>query len=172
MLPVSGEGPARMVPTREIFWNIVEGWWIYPFAGLAIAVMALGMVRRIRLWRLGEPSNRLDRPGERLAGLLAEVFGQKRQFRYGYAGLSHALIFYGFFGFQVRSADEIPRTFAANLEEVDLAEVSNEAAACFFGSPDHYVYISRASRHLARSPGRVQLGFNFLHVQRSWHRLC
>ena len=86
------------IPTREIFWNIVEGGWIYPFAGLAVAVLVVGMVRRIRLWRLGEPSDRLDRPGVRLTGLLAEVFGQKRQMRHGYAGLSHALIFYGFFG--------------------------------------------------------------------------
>lgn len=86
-----------MVPTREIFWNIVDGWWIYPFATVAMAVFAWGIVRRLRLWRLGGPAARLDRPWQRIRGVFAEVFGQKRQLRQGYAGVAHALIFYGFF---------------------------------------------------------------------------
>ena len=85
-----------MVPTREIFWNIVDGGWIYPFAAAAIGITVYGFVRRWRLWRLGTPASRLDRPAERLRGVLVELFGQRRQLRQGYAGVAHTLIFYGF----------------------------------------------------------------------------
>ena len=86
-----------MVPTREIFWNIVGGGWIYPFAALAVGWMVFGIYRRVRLWRLGGSEARFDRLGERFSGLLAEIFGQRRLLRDRYIGTAHLFIFYGFF---------------------------------------------------------------------------
>ncbi|MFP8873319.1 MAG: heterodisulfide reductase-related iron-sulfur binding cluster, partial [Myxococcota bacterium] len=86
-----------MVPTREIFWNIVYGGWIYPFAALAVGWMVFGIYRRVRLWRLGGAEARFDRLGERFSGLLAEIFGQRRLLRDRYSGTAHLFIFYGFF---------------------------------------------------------------------------
>jgi Fe-S oxidoreductase/nitrate reductase gamma subunit len=86
-----------MVPTREIFWNIVYGGWIYPFAALAVGWMCFGIYRRVVLWRLGAPEARFDRLGERFSGLFTELFGQRRLLRDRYTGIAHLFIFYGFF---------------------------------------------------------------------------
>lgn len=85
-----------MRETREIYWNITGGALLYLFLAVAGAVFAYGVYRRYRLWRLGAAEARFDRIPERLAGLLAEVFGQRRQLRQPYPGAMHALIFYGF----------------------------------------------------------------------------
>ena len=65
------------MPTREIYWNIVGGGWIYAFAILAGAFVAWGIWQRVRLWRLGQSETRSDHLRARLGGLLAEVLGQR-----------------------------------------------------------------------------------------------
>ncbi len=85
-----------MGDTREIYWNITGGALIYLFFAAAMASLAYGVSRRYRLWRLGGGEARWDRIPARLGGLLAEVFGQRRQLRAPYAGMMHACIFYGF----------------------------------------------------------------------------
>jgi Fe-S oxidoreductase/nitrate reductase gamma subunit len=85
-----------MVPTREIYWNIVGGALIYALALVAVGFLAAGIYRRVRLWRLGRGEARLDRVPERLRGLLVEVFGHRRPLRDPYPGVAHLLIFYGF----------------------------------------------------------------------------
>lgn len=44
-----------MEPTREIYWNILGGAWIYPLAVVAVGVLLRGAWRRIGLWRKGQP---------------------------------------------------------------------------------------------------------------------
>ncbi|RMF21790.1 MAG: iron-sulfur-binding reductase [Deltaproteobacteria bacterium] len=85
-----------MGDTREIYWNIAGGALIYLFFAVAAAYLAYTIYQRVRLWRLGGGEPRFDRIGKRVAGLLTEVFGQRRPRRDGYAGLMHALILYGF----------------------------------------------------------------------------
>ena len=89
-----------MPPTREIYWNIAGEALIYLFALIAVGLLAYGIFRRVRLWRLGlrldGEEARLDRLAERLGGLLLEVFGHRRLLREPYAGVAHLLIFYGF----------------------------------------------------------------------------
>ncbi len=86
-----------MEPTREIYWNIVGGKLIYIFALAALGVMVWGIRARVLLWRRGGGEMRFDRIPERLVGLLAEIFGHRRQLRRPYPGLMHMFIFYGFF---------------------------------------------------------------------------
>ena len=93
-----------MEPTRQIYWNIVDGGWIYLFFAISAAVFVYTIQRRVRLWRLAGAADRFDRLGERFRGLVVEVFGQRRLFRDLYAGISHALIFYGFFGLTIATA--------------------------------------------------------------------
>jgi Fe-S oxidoreductase/nitrate reductase gamma subunit len=85
-----------MEPTREIYWNISGQTLLYVLLLAALGFLAHGIYRRVRLWRLGGEVQRLDRPGERLLGLLVEVFGQRRPLRDPYPGIAHLLIFYGF----------------------------------------------------------------------------
>ena len=87
----------EMTPTREIYWNITGGLLIYGFALIAVGFLGYGIYLRVRLWRLGEEEARLDRLPERLWGLLAEVFGHRRQLRDPLPGIAHLFIFYGFF---------------------------------------------------------------------------
>ena len=87
-----------MEPTREIYWNIIGGSAIYGLAIVAVGVMVRGVWRRTKLWRRGGAEHRTDRIGERLGGLLVEVFGQRRHLRDPFPGVAHILIFYGFLG--------------------------------------------------------------------------
>ncbi|MFP6641635.1 MAG: heterodisulfide reductase-related iron-sulfur binding cluster [Myxococcota bacterium] len=87
-----------MEPTRKIYWNIIDGPIIYALAVVAVGVLLYGMVRRIRIWRLGHAEVRTDRMGERIRGLLIEIFGQRRNLRDRFPGVAHLLIFYGFLG--------------------------------------------------------------------------
>jgi Fe-S oxidoreductase/nitrate reductase gamma subunit len=90
--------------TREIYWNIVGGGLIYAFAAVAAGLLAWGIWRRVRLWRLGGPALRTDRIGARIARLVAEVFGQRRALRDPVPGVAHLLVFYGFIASFVATA--------------------------------------------------------------------
>jgi len=59
-------------------------------------VFAYGIYRRSRLWRLGKPEKRTDRPKERLLSLWAYAVGHKRMLVDRYPGLMHLFLFYGF----------------------------------------------------------------------------
>ena len=85
-----------MPPTREIYWNVDAGVLVYLLALFTLGFLGFRISRRVRLWRLGGPEARFDRPRERLGGLLLEVFGHRRQLREPYPGIAHMLIFYGF----------------------------------------------------------------------------
>ncbi|MAE97272.1 MAG: hypothetical protein CL910_21685 [Deltaproteobacteria bacterium] len=85
-----------MEPTREIFWNVAGPALMYVLFAAALGFFAWGLYRRIRLWRLGAPEVRLDRIGERIGGLLAEIIGHRRHRRRSLPAAIHLLIFYGF----------------------------------------------------------------------------
>ena len=93
-----------MEPTRQIYWNIVYGGWIYLFFAISAAIFVYTIQRRVRIWRLPGKVDRFDRLGERLRGLVREVLGQRRLLRDPFAGISHLLIFYGFAGLTVATA--------------------------------------------------------------------
>ncbi len=63
---------------------------------VVVVVFAYGLYRRFRLWRLGKPEKRTDRPKERLISLWAYVVGHKRMLVDRYPGVMHLFLFYGF----------------------------------------------------------------------------
>lgn len=86
----------QSIPSREVFWNISYHWLLYPLLILTLAIFAIGIYRRIRLWRSGMSENRFDRFGQRLAGLLKFGIAQVRVLKERYPGVMHLSIFVGF----------------------------------------------------------------------------
>ncbi|HEV8676273.1 MAG TPA: heterodisulfide reductase-related iron-sulfur binding cluster [Methylomirabilota bacterium] len=90
--------PVSDVPFRDTFWN-VPGWTqflLYTLSIVAIGVFALGLWRRVALWREGKPENRFDRRSERLGMLVRHGVLQARTLTQRYPGVMHALMFWGF----------------------------------------------------------------------------
>ena len=90
-----------MSPTREILWNIGSPAVLALYILLAVpfAFLALGLARRVRMWRRGQPDDlRAGAWGTRLTTALTRSILHGRIVRRGklYAGLMHAAIFGGF----------------------------------------------------------------------------
>jgi len=86
--------------TRQIFWNI--GDWGYILYGLLIPlaiILAYAVYRRYRLWRVGQPDNRLDNITQRIWSFvitgIVDGLVHRRFLREPYPGLIHFLIFWG-----------------------------------------------------------------------------
>jgi Fe-S oxidoreductase/nitrate reductase gamma subunit len=97
-----------MEPTREVFWNIQLGVIIDVLAAVAVGIFIYAFYRRIRLWQIGRPDDRLHPLGKRIWALFkykivhlllhGNFFGVTRglRFRELYPGIIHFLIFAGF----------------------------------------------------------------------------
>ena len=89
-----------MNPAREILFNIdpVSAVAIYILMTLPAALLAYGLARRVRSWRMGAPENRFERMGARLWYLLrmTVLHGRIVRQRNLYGGLMHACLFGGF----------------------------------------------------------------------------
>jgi Fe-S oxidoreductase len=82
--------------TREVLWNITQTWVMYVMFAASLMIAGYGFYRRMRLWRLGHPADRFNRPVERLKLLLKQALGQQRTLRESYAAVFHTFIFTGF----------------------------------------------------------------------------
>jgi len=95
------EKEAWMEFTREIYWNVGHGFTtLAPMYGLllvAVAIFVLGCLKRIKVYRLGQPLERTDQLGKRIKNLLDNVCLQTKVFRVPGAGTAHALFFWSFF---------------------------------------------------------------------------
>jgi Fe-S oxidoreductase/nitrate reductase gamma subunit len=85
---------------REIFWNVsIAPFFIYPLGAIAVGLVIYALVRRIRLWRIGKPDNRVDNIGKRIWDFIVEgiVDGviHRRFFRDFYPGAMHFSLFIG-----------------------------------------------------------------------------
>lgn len=85
-----------MIPTREIYWNIANGWLLYPLLAVATLVFAYGIYRRWRLWRIGRPARIRASVLRRLKALAFYGVGHARVVKSRYAGIFHVLFFAGF----------------------------------------------------------------------------
>ena len=92
------EGQSLAVLTREIFGNVSDASRLrfYCLSLVSTGVLAWGIVRRVRLWRIGKPdTERLSwRTG--LINLWRFVLLQRRVPGHGGAGIAHILLFGGF----------------------------------------------------------------------------
>src|SRR5262249_7357009 len=69
---------------------------LYVGAVVAIVVFAYGMWQRVRLWRAGQPENRVDNVPQRLKLVAIHALGQARTLSQAYPGVMHATMFWGF----------------------------------------------------------------------------
>ncbi len=87
-----------MEVTREIFWN-VGSWTRWPVYGLGLIVVIIfvwGLIRRIRLWKMGKPENRTDHLGKRIGSFLWYGLLHGRILKEPFHGIMHLLLFWGF----------------------------------------------------------------------------
>jgi Fe-S oxidoreductase/nitrate reductase gamma subunit len=84
--------------TRVVQWNTTPEmiWFMYGTMVIALTVFAYGIWRRVRIWLLGKPKMRWDRPDERLKRVLIRGYGHANLLKDRVPGVMHALIFFGF----------------------------------------------------------------------------
>jgi Fe-S oxidoreductase/nitrate reductase gamma subunit len=84
--------------SREIFWN-VGSWTRWPVYGLGLVVLVifvLGLLKRIRLWKIGKPENRTDQIAKRIFSFLKYGLLHGRILKEPFPGITHFLLFWGF----------------------------------------------------------------------------
>lgn len=90
-----------MAYTREIYWNIGHGAAVlvplYLLTFTAVALLALGFWRRIKVYRQGRVLGRTDGLADRALVALKQVLSQKKVLRVPGAGTAHGLFFWSFF---------------------------------------------------------------------------
>src|SRR5262249_22416500 len=90
----------RLMPTRQIAWNVGEVAIAVMYALVAVqaALLFYSGTRRYLGWRRGRPYGPISNVGQRLRAALGVVFLHRRLIRPGYlySGLMHLFIFYGF----------------------------------------------------------------------------
>ena len=89
-----------METTREIYWNVGHGIFtllpMYLLVVIGVTFMAVGLLKRIRVYKTGLPMDRKDQPEKRLIGSLQSILLQKRVTRPPFPGLLHGLFFWSF----------------------------------------------------------------------------
>ena len=87
--------------TREIYWNVGHGFTtLAPMYGLllvALVFLVMGCLKRIKVYRLGQPLDRTDQRAERIKHALATALLQTKVYRVPGAGTMHSLFFWSFF---------------------------------------------------------------------------
>lgn len=83
--------------TREIYWNVGHGVVLpmYLFAAITLAILIYGFARRIKIYRLGKPLQRLDHLFTRIVRLAKRGLGQIRVMIVKAPGIPHAFQFWG-----------------------------------------------------------------------------
>jgi Fe-S oxidoreductase/nitrate reductase gamma subunit len=83
--------------TRQLYWNIISHWLLYIIMVAPLVILAAGLWRRYRRWRIGGPERR---PGDwwaRVWTVVAESAVQRRILGDFVPGLIHVLIAWGMF---------------------------------------------------------------------------
>jgi hypothetical protein len=93
--------------TAGSFLGVSDTLWFVLITIAAISGVVWSLSRTYSLIAAGRGGVPLDRWGERLRGLLVFFIGQKRMFIEPLPGIMHALIFWGFLVFTVRSTSMV-----------------------------------------------------------------
>ena len=60
---------------------------------IALTIFTIGIIRRVRLWMMGQKDERLEGVGQRLKDFIVYAIGHRRILRELYPGLMHLFIF-------------------------------------------------------------------------------
>ena len=87
--------------SREVFFNLggphgVVRLIVYGIAVLVMAAFVYLLMRKIKIWKIGQPEVRTDHIGQRIWGIVQYVFLQAKLLKKAVPGLSHFLLFWGF----------------------------------------------------------------------------
>ena len=82
-------------PSREVLWNINHEWIMYPCLVLALVACAYFLVRRMKLWTVGQPIDRTSNVGERLKGAFVDAVLQSTVLRKKGVGAMHLGMYVG-----------------------------------------------------------------------------
>jgi len=87
--------------TREIYWNVGHGALtlvpMYLLAIAAVTMLVKGFLKRIAVYKQGQPLDRTDNLGGRIGEMVQNVLLQKKVTRVAWPGIFHGLFFWGFF---------------------------------------------------------------------------
>ena len=88
-----------MNASKELFWNIQFGSVVYVLGIILVGIVAYVLYRRYRVWRLGQPDNRLHDIPKRIWSFvifsIVDGLAHRRILRQPYSGIMHFLIFGG-----------------------------------------------------------------------------
>jgi len=87
--------------SREVFFNLggphgVVRLIVYAIALLVMATFITMLVKKIKVWRLGQPEKRTDKLGTRIWGVVQYIFLQAKILRERLPGITHFFLFWGF----------------------------------------------------------------------------
>jgi len=87
-----------MTDTREIYWNVGESVLLpmYSIAGIAILILIIGFLLRMKVYRKGKELVRTDAIFGRVAGFISNALLQTKVLKVWSSGGMHALLFWGF----------------------------------------------------------------------------
>lgn len=85
-----------MTPTREIYWNIDYHLIMYFFMAVMLGFFVYGIVRRYRLWKIGQPGARWQDSWQGIKDIIIYGFGHKRILKDFTPGVMHLAILVGF----------------------------------------------------------------------------
>lgn len=86
--------------TRDFYFNVGRDpgfmrWGIFIFALLAILYLAVTIIKRVKIWRMGRGELRTDYPEKRILAVIKYVFLHKKILQEPASGIMHAALFYG-----------------------------------------------------------------------------
>ena len=102
--------------TAGTFLGVADTLWFVLLTVAAVAGVVWSLSRRYSLMMAGRKGVVLDRWGERIRGVLVYFLGQRRMFLEPLPGIMHALIFWGFLVFSVRSLSMVIEGLTAGWE--------------------------------------------------------
>jgi len=149
--------------TAATFLGISGTLWFVILTIAAAAGVAWSLGRKIQLMGAGKGGVKLDNWGQRIRGLLLFAFGQKRMFAEPVAGAMHALIFWGFLVFTVRSLSMIVEGFTHGWE---LPFLHTFVGHAYLLTKDVFAVLVLAAvllaswRRAVTKPARLELSFD------------
>ena len=86
--------------SREVFFNLggphgLARFVVYGLAIVVVAIFIYFLIKKIKVWKLGQPEVRTDQIGKRIWGLIKYVLLQTKLLKEKLPGISHFLLFWG-----------------------------------------------------------------------------